>query len=131
MWQKLRNQEATPGWLRSERLCPHRAIVRVEGDLTHAETVNEFARAVRSSFAHPRTQKMLLDLRQVRQVDSKLVAALIAMNRMAQRRSIELIIRPSALLRRWLLLYRVERMLRPPRSTRSTARGSYRCCRRT
>ncbi len=112
-----------------ERLCPHRVIVRVEGDLTPADAVNEFTRMVRASFSRPRTRKMLLDLRKVRKADSKLVAALVAMNRTAQHRAIDLIIRPSHLLRHWIMLYRVDRLLRSRRSARPTPSGQYRCCR--
>ncbi len=85
-------------------------VVRVGGNLRDAFVLRRLGE-VASRCLQARPAGVVLDLAAVNDADTRLVAELISIARMAHRARVGWRIRPSENLRHWITLYRLDRML--------------------
>lgn len=87
-------------------------IVEASGDLCASTAVNRFHRRCEKLItAEP--PRAVLDLRNVTQADTKLVAVLVLMLRLARSINVALGIHVSPQIRQWITVCRVDQLLRP------------------
>ncbi len=85
-------------------------VVKVSGDLSDARAVQDLHRCC-LALLNPRRRRVVLDLGGVRRADTKLVAGLVSLARRARSACVRLEIRPSAQVRKWIVLCKMNHLL--------------------
>lgn len=86
----------------------------VEVDLTDSEAIRRLHGRARAMLARPNVKRLSIDLRTVASADSKLVACLVALHRLARSRNAAMDVRIAPALRDVFVLFRLERLLPEP-----------------
>lgn len=93
----------------SETLCDARpmVLVRPTGDLTESRAIDAFLERCRRVLVESPHTPILLDLREVTDADTKIIAALVLLYRSTAEEARELYVLPSQTLQDWFHLCRV------------------------